>query len=631
MVIVGNSGCGKSTLPILFSKYLTKKMKNEDVILNSVNSLGKSYSNKEWHLKRDVISDLLPILPFEGKECLFTVNDSFKSVGKFKLDPRFKFTDKRLINHLLKLSEENPNQDVNLKIKVGEKSVKSSYLKIIDLNEEFDAFIRSIYDNSPSPLLKFLNSSKKDKDNYHYLIVENITRKNELKFIKLIEYIDEKTELSNNLFIIGTLNSNNTTHKFSHSLLDRVNVLELENCNIEEYLSFNFNKFPDFKDLNYLEFFSENLSNLSILDFKEIFQEIAYNEFDLWNLISKELNSINDIFINESFEISFRTINDILKFMLVSWKYEKKPYNWKNWEKYFDIQFKQKLIPKIYESTNIENVFKNLMELCRKSEDIGFIEENIRFPKSYLKLKNMEYNLKKGNHYLFNSHNFIKTIPDIENVIIASNNDKKSNINNSDKNISKYGTNIYKSGDFFTINKQINRKHVNFGKFNSLSDATFVKSILVDNDWKLSRIRNNDCIYHHNDLYWLIKVLSDKLVILGKFNSYNEANEHVEWLVKEYKTNNDFEVYIPKKSEKYDEDMTNVLNEINGWNKLVFKAINNIESSVFSLDDLKDLDIFEMYQFEDQSLENIILENLNDLANLKLIEKLGNNYYKKVV
>ena len=82
---------------------------------------------------------------------------------------------------------------------------------------------------------------------------------------------------------------------------------------------------------------------------------------------------------------------------------------------------------------------------------------------------------------------------------------------------------------------------------------------------------------------------------------------------------------------KYDEDMTNVLNEINGWNKLVFKAINNIESSVFSLDDLKDLDIFEMYQFEDQSLENIILENLNDLANLKLIEKLGNNYYKKVV
>ena len=606
-------------------------MKKEDVILNSVNSLGKSYSNKEWHLKRDVISDLLPILPFEGKECLFTVNDSFKSVGKFKLDPRFKFTDKKLINHLLKLSEENPNQDVNLKIKVGEKSIKSSYLKIIDLNEEFDAFIRSIYDNSPSPLLKFLNSSKKDKDNYHYLIVENITRKNELNFIKLIDYIDEKTELSNNLFIIGTLNSNNTTNKFSHSLLDRVNVLELENCNIEEYLSFNFNKFPDFKDLNYLEFFSEDLSKLSILDFKEIFQEIAYNEFDLWNLISEELNSINDIFINEGFEISFRTINDILKFMLVSWKYEKKPYNWKNWEKYFDIQFKQKLIPKIYDSTNIEIVFKNLMELCRKSEDIGFIEENIRFPKSYLKLKNMEYNLKNGNHYLFNSHNYIKNIPDIENVTLANNNDKKSNINNSDKNISKYGTNIYKSGDFFTINKQINRKHVKFGKFNSLSDATFVKSILVDNDWKLSRIRNNDCIYHHNDLYWLIKVLSDKLVILGKFDSYNEANEHVEWLVKEYKTNDDFEVYIPKKSENYVEDMANVLNEINGWNKLVFKAINNIESSVFSLDDLKDLDLFEMYQFEDQSLENIILENLNDLANLKLIEKLGNNYYKKVV
>lgn len=627
IIIMGSTGCGKSVLPILFSRYLSEIMKKEDIILYSVNSLGKSYSNKEWHLKRDVISELLPVLPFEGKECLFTVNDSFKSVGKFKLDPRFKFTDRRLINHLLKLSEENPNQDLNLKIKVGEKSIKASYLKIIDLNKEFGLFLKSFQDDSQLDFLKFLNNSKKDKDNNHFLIVEDIDEENKQNFIRLLDYIIGENGLNNNLFVVGTVNSDNPSI-FSQQLLDRVNVLELENTDVEKYLSCDFNTFPEFKDLNYLEFFSEDLSKLSIYDFKDIFQEIVCDESDLWSLISDELILINHIFINNHLEMSFRTINDVLKFMFISWKYEKKPYIWKNWEKYFDIQFKQKLIPKIYNSQNVENICENLMDLCRKSDDIGFIDENIKFPKSYLKLKNIEYNFKIGNYSL--CHNSIKDIPDTENIILPKNN-KKTDVNNSDKNTSKYGSNIYKYGEFFTINKQINRKHINFGKFNSLSDATFVKSILINNDWKLSRIRNNDCIYLNNDLYYVIKVLGDKLVILGKFYSYDEANEHIEWLVKEYKNNNDFEIYIPKKPENHVSDMADIINEIKGWNKLVFKAITEIEGSVFSLNDLKQLNIFEMYQFEDQSLESTILENLDDLADLKLIEILGNNYYKKVV
>ena len=70
--------------------------------------------------------------------------------------------------------------------------------------------------------------------------------------------------------------------------------------------------------------------------------------------------------------------------------------------------------------------------------------------------------------------------------------------------------------------------------------------------------------------------------------------------------------------------------EISGWEKLVFNAINEIESNVFSLDDLKRLDIFKMYQFEDESIESTIVDNLNKLSDLKLIRILGNNYFKKV-
>ena len=197
--------------------------------------------------------------------------------------------------------------------------------------------------------------------------------------------------------------------------------------------------------------------------------------------------------------------------------------------------------------------------------------------------------------------------------------------------MSKYGSNIYKYGDYFTINKQINRKHINFGKFDSLEDATFVKNILVENDWVLSRIKNKDCIYQNGDCYWIIKSFKNKLHILGKFRSYEDADEHVNWLTEEFKNNEDFEIYISSSNDRFDsKNVDAIIDGLKGWEKLVFNAINEIESNVFSLDDLKRLDVFKMYQFEDESIESTIVDNLNKLSDLKLIRILSNNYFKKV-
>lgn len=631
MILIGNSGSGKSVLPVLFANYLSNYENVEDIVLNSVNSLGKSYSNKEWHLKRDVVQEILPILPFEGKDCSFTVNDSFTSVGYFKIDPRFKFRDKRLINHLLQLQEEDPDQDLNLKIKVGEKRSEAKYLKINDLRYDID-FFKEEYSASEnnSKIFKFLKRSINHPTEKYFLIVENLDKETEKDFLNLLTYIDgeyiNKSE-NNNLFVIGNVNISEFNN-ISDLLIDRVSFIELPDTDINTYFSDSFNKFPELNDINYLEFVNDNVLNLSVVEFKDIFQGIWCNGSDLWSLISNEITLFHNIFSNEGISINFRLINDILRFMVVSWKYEGNKHNWDNWEKYFDIQLCQKLLSKISKIPSSPNFFNELLELCIKSNNEDFNEDNIKYRNTYLKIRNMQQSLELDDFSYFKCFKFVKSFADAPKT---SSINKKISKKSSDNGGSKYGSNIYKNGDYFTINKQINGKHINFGKFNTLDEAKFVKNILVENEWKLYKIRNNDCIYENNNLFWVIKVLNNKLNVLGKFYSYKDAEEHIDWLISEFKNNENFEVYVPSDGEILNSDRREeVISNLTGWEKLVFNAINEIKGMVFSLNDLKRLDLFMMYQFEDESLETTIKENLDNLANLKLIKVMGNDYYKKV-
>ena len=122
-----------------------------------------------------------------------------------------------------------------------------------------------------------------------------------------------------------------------------MSFIELPDTDINTYFSDSFNKFPELNDINYLEFVNDNVLNLSVVEFKDIFQGIWCNGSDLWSLISNEITLFHNIFSNEGISINFRLINDILRFMVVSWKYEGNKHNWDNWEKYFDIQLCQKI------------------------------------------------------------------------------------------------------------------------------------------------------------------------------------------------------------------------------------------------------------------------------------------------
>lgn len=525
IILFGDPGVGKTSLPNLFSDYLSISSKKEDIIIHAVNSLGKSHSNKEWHLKRDTLDEVLPVLPFEGKECSFTINDSFSSVGKFKLDPRFRFKDKNLINYLIQLQSEDPNQDLDLKIKIGEKSILSYCKYIYDIGPNFVLFDeKEVLGDSKSNLKsKNFNDIPKYDYRHYFFVFEDLICENESKYLQLIDSInleDKYKDYHNRISLIGTV-TNGNVKKFSQKFLDNVSVIELEHWALDAYLNNDINEFPEFNDLNYLEFklFDEKLSNLNIYGLRNILRDIYSDNRNLWEILSEELCKFDSFFRNFEVFFNFRIVNDILKFMVASWKYEGKPYVWNNWERYFDSQIKSKLLPKIDSSFYSREIFEMLLTLC-----INGSNGKIMYLNSYMKITNLIFNLEKENLDYFNCFNH------------------------------------------YTV-----------------SDILRVHEEPEVGDDEINEELENDI--DHDDYI--------------DVDDFDDVNEFVKRLT--------------------------------GWEKLIYESILDVNSILFSLEDLRNLERLKIYQFEDQSLDKVILENVNKLVDYGLISDLNNGFYKKEV
>lgn len=73
------------------------------------------------------------------------------------------------------------------------------------------------------------------------------------------------------------------------------------------------------------------------------------------------------------------------------------------------------------------------------------------------------------------------------------------------------------SEKYIRINKNsytIFKNSRNYGKFQNLEDAVFLRDELIINDWDLSKIHE---VYHINEYYLIVKVIDDKLHLLGKY------------------------------------------------------------------------------------------------------------------
>lgn len=415
-----------------FKEIYDCKSDNENFIILEQNSNKTAFNERQWFMNNNIFN----YLPFKSGYvgCNIVVED-IKSTAKIRLMPRLYFKKNKELQDYLK---ENEGKKVEVKIKTDnfnfdnfhpiwekEKDDSTDYkkdpnYKIVPVGANwtenrhvlgFYNVITEEYNETPSYSL--IKAAKNDIGSPYFLILDEMNLSHVERYfadflsaiesgqpIPLYSNDDENYELDipDNLLIVGTVNVDETTYMFSPKVLDRANTIEFPTMAAKEYMNSDFKEF-DFKNINYLMNPLEDLDvrNMNVYDLKDIFMFINCSEGNLWDVLSNELDLFQSILKKINFDFGFRVINEILRFMFVSWRYEDSPQNWENWERYFDAQVKQKILPKLHGSQKaIGQTINELFNAClieRKNNAdarlVDLTKNDCRYYTSAVKLQNM--------------------------------------------------------------------------------------------------------------------------------------------------------------------------------------------------------------------------------------------------
>lgn len=415
-----------------FKEIYDCKSNNENFIILEQNSNKTAFNERQWFMNNNIFN----YLPFKSGYvgCNIVVED-IKSTAKIRLMPRLYFKKNKELQDYLK---EDEGKKVEVKIKTDnfnfdnfhpiwerEKDDSTDYkkdpnYKIVPVGANwtenrhvlgFYNVITEEYNETPSYSL--IKAAKNDIGSPYFLILDEMNLSHVERYfadflsaiesghpIPLYSNDDENYELDipDNLLIVGTVNVDETTYMFSPKVLDRANTIEFPTMAAKEYMNSDFKEF-DFKNINYLMNPLEDLDvrNMNVYDLKDIFMFINCSEGNLWDVLSNELDLFQSILKKINFDFGFRVINEILRFMFVSWRYEDSPQNWENWERYFDAQVKQKILPKLHGSQKaIGQTINELFNAClieRKNNAdarlVDLTKKDCRYYTSAVKLQNM--------------------------------------------------------------------------------------------------------------------------------------------------------------------------------------------------------------------------------------------------
>ena len=407
----------------------------EGKILLKQNSNKSAYEKRQWFVNKNIFE----YYPFDSGyfDCHVVVN-GIESTARIRCVPKLTFNKNDQLQNYLR---EHDGKKVNLELNIDQfnfdsfiskwECSKSQKIDLLDYNWDNNPKYQIVpvganwtdntnivgyynviaEDYQSTPAYELIKKAQEDPENPYFLILDEMNLSHvERYFADFLSAIEsgeeiplygnnETLELPKNLFVIGTVNVDETTYMFSPKVLDRANTIEFNTLPAWEYMSSGLDK-GDFEgSIGYLQspLIDSDISDSNIEDLKGILSDIFYNNDNLWDTLAIELTAFQETLKDSSFDFGFRVINEILRFMVVAWRYEGEPENWDNWERYFDAQIKQKILPKLHGSEKaIGNVLTNLFNCClddrnnnENPKNFTVTEENCRYYTSALKLQNM--------------------------------------------------------------------------------------------------------------------------------------------------------------------------------------------------------------------------------------------------
>ncbi len=209
----------------------------------------------------------------------------------------------------------------------------------------------------------------------------------------MVDNVPAEISLPKNLFIIGTVNVDETTYMFSPKVLDRAHVLEFR-VNEEEMKEFL--NAPIKPDLESIKGLGKNMASDFILK-----AQIEISEFeDLTEVQTKLIQFFKEL-KKIGAEFGYRTASEIYRFAGILKMLTKENGNEWAVDDIVDAAVIQKLLPKIHGSrSKLEPVLKTLAELCLiNKDDLSEIlkltevnyknKEKIKYPLSLEKILRM--------------------------------------------------------------------------------------------------------------------------------------------------------------------------------------------------------------------------------------------------
>ena len=377
IILSGGAGTGKTKLAQAYGEFVSKQ--NRKVGTEIEVTIGKSIENGGFFLSRD---SFFSSLPQSARRLDGTYSFSIGGVeGKceIRMSPRFLFTkdksndavyekmrelkqesDKTLLTLWMPMSPDNKNYEIV--------SVGSNWTD----NRHILGYLNAISrEYSSTPSLDLVLRSNKDLTHPYFLILDEMNLSHVERyfsdFISCMESgepirlsskesceVPTEIDLGDNLFVVGTVNMDETTYAFSPKVLDRANVLEFDTASVKDYMKSGPDEYSPTGDVEFLQDCMKgvecrNMSSseimVEIIEGSSENQAIIESIVDILDQIQKQMSDMNLAF-------GYRTIDEISRFMYVSWIYEGKGQFF-NWKRYLDAQVKQKVLPKIHGNSAI--------------------------------------------------------------------------------------------------------------------------------------------------------------------------------------------------------------------------------------------------------------------------------------